>query len=276
MSPNKWELLVLTEPQSYCANIQTTSNRRKDMAQPSGLVSFALVLTPNIVLFSFRILSPELNEALSNDDSGQIASHTLALLIGLILAYRNSVVHDHEFHRSKAISALSKTYKLEDRGLWEKGEVAIQKLEARAYSDFKGRKAKSSRRRMQGNIGELNRESAELEQMVGEHSEYTVAVDGIEQKKETIEEQLEEKPNLISRFSRFISSSVERTANRRIDRRKKLVLQKSESFTTFEEDPNSAWRIPRGTQMKTSFCDSCSTYNEAESNYCSSCGSLIA
>ncbi len=201
MSPNKWELLVLTEPQSYCANIQTTSNRRKDMAQPSGLVSFALVLTPNIVLFSFRILSPELNEALSNDDSGQIASHTLALLIGLILAYRNSVVHDHEFHRSKAISALSKTYKLEDRGLWEKGEVAIQKLEARAYSDFKGRKAKSSRRRMQGNIGELNRESAELEQMVGEHSEYTVAVDGIEQKKETIEEQLEEKPNLISRFS---------------------------------------------------------------------------
>ena len=129
---------------------------------------------------------------------------------------------------------------------------------------------------MQGNIGELNRESAELEQMVGEHSEYTVAVDGIEQKKETIEEQLEEKPNLISRFSRFISSSVERTANRRIDRRKKLVLQKSESFTTFEEDPNSAWRIPRGTQMKTSFCDSCSTYNEAESNYCSSCGSLIA
>ena len=276
MSPNKWELLVLTEPQSYCANIQTTSNRRKDMAQPSGLVSFALVLTPNIVLFSFRILSPELNEALSNDDSGQIASHTLALLIGLILAYRNSVVHDHEFHRSKAISALSKTYKLEDRGLWEKGEVAIQKLEARAYSDFKGRKAKSSRRRMQGNIGELNRESAELEQMVGEHSEYTVAVNGIEQKKETIEEQLEEKPNLISRFSRFISSSVERTANRRIDRRKKLVLQKSESFTTFEEDPNSAWRIPRGTQMKTSFCDSCSTYNEAESNYCSSCGSLIA
>ena len=276
MSPNKWELLVLTEPQSYCANIQTTSNRRKDMAQPSGLVSFALVLTPNIVLFSFRILSPELNEALSNDDSGQIASHTLALLIGLILAYRNSVVHDHEFHRSKAISALSKTYKLEDRGLWEKGEVAIQKLEARAYSDFKGRKAKSSRRRMQGNIGELNRESAELEQMVGEHSEYTVAVDGIEQKKETIEEQLEEKPNLISRFSRFISSSVERSANRRIDRRKKLVLQKSESFTTFEEDPNSAWIIPRGTQMKTSFCDSCSTYNEAESNYCSSCGSLIA
>ncbi|MEC7709127.1 MAG: Ran-binding zinc finger domain-containing protein [Candidatus Thermoplasmatota archaeon] len=246
------------------------------MAQPSGLVSFALVLTPNIVLFSFRILSPELNEALSNDDSGQIASHTLALLIGLILAYRNSVVHDHEFHRSKAISALSKTYKLEDRGLWEKGEVAIQKLEARAYSDFKGRKAKSSRRRMQGNIGELNRESAELEQMVGEHSEYTVAVDGIEQKKETIEEQLEEKPNLISRFSRFISSSVERSANRRIDRRKKLVLQKSESFTTFEEDPNSAWRIPTGTQMKTSFCDSCSTYNEAESNYCSSCGSLIA
>ena len=114
------------------------------MAQRSGLVSLALVLTPNIVLFSFRILSPGLNEALSNDDFAQSVAYTLALLIGLIMAYRYSVVHDHEFRRSKAISALSKTYKLEDRGLWEKGEVAIQKLEARAYSDFKGRKATTS------------------------------------------------------------------------------------------------------------------------------------
>ena len=88
---------MLTGQQSVCAKIQTTTNRRLDVAQRSGPVSFALVLMPNLVLFSFRTLSPELNEALSNDDSGQMVAHSLALLIGLIMAYRYSVVHDHEF-----------------------------------------------------------------------------------------------------------------------------------------------------------------------------------
>ena len=267
---------MLTGQQSVCAKIQTTNNRRLDVAQRSGLVSFALVLIPNIVLVSFRKLSPELNEALSNDDFGQIVAHSVALLIGLIMAYRYSVVHDHEFRRSKAISALSKTYKLEDRGLWDKGEVAIQKLEARAHSDFKGRKATASRRRMKGNIGEINRESPELEQKIGDHSEFTVSVDGVEQIKETIEEPPKDNLNLISRVSNLISSSVEKTASRREERRKKAALQKSESFSPLVEDANSRWSIPQGTQMKTRLCGSCSTYNDAESNYCSSCGSLIA
>ena len=56
---------MLTGQQSVCAKIQTTNNRRLDVAQRSGLVSFALVLIPNIVLVSFRKLSPDLNEALS-------------------------------------------------------------------------------------------------------------------------------------------------------------------------------------------------------------------
>ena len=266
---------MLTGQQSICAKIQTTNNQRLDVAQRSGLVSLALVLIPNIVLFSFRTLSPELNEALSNDDSEQILAHSMALLIGLVMAYRYSVVHDHEFRRSKAISALSKTYKLEDRGLWERGEAAIQKLEARAHSDFKGRKATTSRRRMQGNIGEINRESPELEQKIGDHSEFTVSVDGVEQRKETTEEPQQDKPNLISQVTNFISSSVEKTATRREKRRKKDALQKSESVSPLVEDANSRWAIPQGTQMKTRFCGSCSTYNEAESNYCSSCGSLI-
>ena len=171
---------------------------------------------------------------------------------------------------------LSKTYKLEDRGLWEKGEVAIQKLEARAHSDFKGRKAITSRRRMHGKIGEINRESLELEQKIGDNSEFTVSVDGVEQKKETIEEPPEDKPNLISRVSKLISSSVEKTASRREERRKKALLQKSESSYPLLDDENSRWAIPQGTQMKTILCDSCSTYNDAESNYCSACGSLIA
>jgi len=276
MTSNKWKLIVLTGQQSVREKIQTTNNRRLDVAQRSGLVSLALVLIPNIVLFSFRTLSPALNEALSNDDSEQIVVHSLALLVGLLMAYRYSVVHDHEFRRSKAINALSKTYKLEDKGLWEKGEAAIQKLEARAHSDFKGRKAITSRRRMQGKIGEINRESPELEQKIGNHSEFTVSVDGVEQKMEANEEPPQDKPTIISRVSDFISSSVVKTASRREERRKKVALQKSESISPLVVDANSRWTIPQGTQMKTRLCGSCSTYNEAESNYCSSCGSLIA
>ena len=65
------------------------------MAQRSGLISLALVLIPNIVILSFRTMSPKINEDLSNADSGQIVAHSVALIIGLIIAYRYSVVHDH-------------------------------------------------------------------------------------------------------------------------------------------------------------------------------------
>lgn len=245
------------------------------MTQRSGLVSFALVVIPNILLVAFRILSPELNEALSNDNSGQIAVHSAAIFIGLIMAFRYSAVHDHEYRRSKAISALSKTYKLEDRGLWEKGEVAIQKLEARAYSDFKGRKASASRQRMQGNIGQINRESAELEQSMEGHSKYSISVDGIEQKMEKTEVPKQPKRTLLARLSGFFVNSIERTAIRRAERRKKEEISKIESYSSSEQDDGSRWVIPKGTQKKTRLCEHCSTYNEAESNYCSSCGSSI-
>ena len=246
------------------------------MAQRSELVSLALVMIPNIVLFSFRTLSPDLNDALSNDDLGQTVAHSLALFIGLIMAYRYSVVHDHEYRRSKAINSLSKTYKLEDRGLWEKGDLAIQKLEARAHSDFKGRKAIVSRRRMQGKIGEMNRESFELEQEMGADSGFTVTVDGVEQEKEIIEESEQEKIGIIYRISNFFSNSIEKAAIKRNERRKKEETRKIEAFSAFEEVADSTWSIPQGTLRKTRLCASCSTYNEAESDYCSSCGSLIA
>lgn len=245
------------------------------MAKRSGLVSFALVAIPSIFLVTFRILSPELNEALSNDDFGQIAVHLVTIFIGLIMAFRYSAVHDHEYRRSKAIKALSKTYKLEDRGLWEKGEVAFQKLEARSYSDFKGRKASASRQRMQGNIGQINRESTELEQRMEDHSEYSISVDGIEQKMEKTEVPNQPKRNLFARISEFFVNSIERSATRRAERRKKEEIMKIDSYSSSEQDDSSRWVIPKGTQKKTRLCEHCSTYNETESNFCSSCGSSI-
>ena len=238
-------------------------------------------MIPNIIVIAFRTLSPELDEALANDDLGQILTHLLATVIGIILAFRYSRVHDHEFRRSKAIDALSRTYKMEDKGLWEKGEVAIQRLEARAHSDFKGRKASRSRMRMQGSIGQLNRELGELEHNEDD-SEYSVSVDGIEIIKEKKGEQKLPEKSFFQLIANYFSSLVDKSANKRAEKnkqevKKKLSIAKEiDDFQSFSSAGGSQWVIPDGTQRKTRFCNSCSTYNDAVSDYCTSCGSFMS
>ncbi len=238
-------------------------------------------MIPNIIVIAFRTLSPELDEALANDNLGQILTHLFATVIGIILAFRYSRVHDHEFRRSKAIDALSRTYKLEDKGLWEKGEVAIQRLEARAHSDFKGRKASRSRMRMQGNIGQLNRELEELEHNEDD-SEYSVSVDGIEITQEKKGEQKMPEKSLFQLIANFLSSLVDKSANKRAEKHNQEVKKKQsitkeriDDFQSFSSAGGSQWVIPDGTQRKTRFCNSCSTYNDAVSDYCTSCGSFM-
>ncbi|MAF19466.1 MAG: hypothetical protein CL966_01845, partial [Euryarchaeota archaeon] len=195
------------------------------MVQRSGLVALALILIPNVIVMAFRTLSPELDEALTNDDSGQILIHTSALVIGIFLAFRYSRIRDHEFRRSKAVNALSRTYKLEDKGLWEKGEVAIQRLEAKAHSDFKGRKASFSRMRMQGSIGQLNRELEESEHNEDD-SEYSISVDGIEITQERSHEQNMPERKIWEVIANILSSLVDKSANKRAEKQKRAVEKK--------------------------------------------------
>ena len=252
------------------------------MVQRSGLVSLALIMIPNIIVIAFRTLSPELDEALVNDDLGEILTHLFATAFGIILAFRYSRVRDHEFRRSKAIDDLSRTYKMEDKGLWEKGEVAIQRLEARAHSDFKGRKASRSRMRMQGSVGQLNRELEELEHNEDD-SEYSVRVDGIEIVKERKEEKKFSEKKISELVANFFYSLVDKSANKRADKNKQELKKKQsitndriEDFQSFSSTGGSQWVIPDGTQRKTRFCNSCSTYNDAVSDYCTSCGSFMS
>jgi len=44
-------------------------------------------MIPNIIVIAFRTLSPELDEALANDDLGEILIHLSATAIGIILAF---------------------------------------------------------------------------------------------------------------------------------------------------------------------------------------------
>ena len=248
------------------------------MAHRSEAVSVALILLPNIFIVSFRIFSPELNDALSNDNFSEIAIHSVAMILGLFMMWRYRFIDDHEYRRSKAIDDLSRTYKLEDRGLWEKGEVAIQKLEARAYSDFRGRKGNVARKRMQSNIGELNRESREVEQADGQ-STYSIQIDGVEQNSTSGDINQIKSKGVVSRVAEFFAHSIERSASRRIERKKKIELApKKDGYSYPELDDGAQWVIPDQTQnrRKARFCNQCSTYNEPESNYCSSCGSPIS
>ena len=170
---------------------------------------------------------------------------------------------------------------MEDKGLWEKGEVAIQRLEARAHSDFKGRKASRSRMRMQGSIGQLNRELEELEHNEDD-SEYSVSVDGIEIIKKRKDEQKLPERKIWELVVNFFSSLVDKSANKRAKKNKQevkknqsIMKERIDDFQSFSATRGSQWVIPDGTQKKTRFCESCSTYNYAVSDYCTTCGSFM-
>ena len=91
---------------------------------------FGLLLTPTIVLLVVRMSLPVVDSILVSDRNTLIGIHAFAILIGLILAGRSTKNKDHEFLRSGAIDRLSRTYELEDGGLWSRADEALARLEA--------------------------------------------------------------------------------------------------------------------------------------------------
>ena len=53
------------------------------------------------------------------------------------------------------------------------------------------------------------------------------------------------------------------------------MKERIDDFQSFSATRGSQWVIPDGTQKKTRFCESCSTYNYAVSDYCTTCGSFM-
>ena len=248
------------------------------MATRSRLMSVALIAVPNFILISFRISSSEFNEALTNDNLSEIALHFIALLLGIILVYRSSAVKDHEYHRSKTIDRLSSIYRKEDKGLWNKGEDAINKLEAKAHSSIRGRKASLARDKMQGRIGSLNKESIEIDTQPADLSSYSIRVDGIEQKTEQDSQSDEEGKN-IGGLKNLISKIIDRSAEKRISRKSLIETNtdNSEKGKSSESYSESLWDIPaeKNFEIPSKACEGCGSYNAGGANYCSSCGSFL-
>ena len=248
------------------------------MATRSRLMSVALIAVPNFIIISFRISSSEFNEALSNDNLSEISLHFVALLLGIFLVYWSSAVKDHEYHRSKTINRLSSIYRKEDKGLWNKGEDAINKLEAKAHSSIRGRNASLARNKMQGRIGSLNKESIEIETQPEDLSSYSIRVDGIEQKTKQ-DSQPDEEVKTIGGLKKFISKIIDRSAEKRISRKSLIetnadIRQKKKSSESYSD---SLWDIPveKNIQFGSKACEGCGSYNAGGADYCSSCGSFL-
>ena len=148
------------------------------MSERSPAISLALLFAPTLCVVAIRFGLPALEEIISQDYLLEISIHALALSLGALMLYRYLRVEDHEFHRSRAIKRLSKTYKSEDRGLWdEKSDRALQKLEIKANSSKRRISTKVSKR-MTGKVGSLNTEMDESE--VDDEYEAEVRISGLQ------------------------------------------------------------------------------------------------
>ena len=133
------------------------------MSERSSAISLALLFAPTLCVLAIRFGLPALEEVISEDYALEISIHAFALLLGALMLYRYLRVEDHEYHRSRAIRRLSRTYKSEDRGLWdEKSDRALQKLEIKANTSNRRISTKVAKR-MTGKVGNLNTEMDESE-----------------------------------------------------------------------------------------------------------------
>ena len=92
------------------------------MAERSPLISMALLFAPTVCVVALRFGLPNIEELLIEDIIAQVVIHSLAIILGIIMYLKYRVVEDHEYHRSSAIKGLSKMYKMEDKGLWGRGD----------------------------------------------------------------------------------------------------------------------------------------------------------
>ncbi|MBK70417.1 MAG: hypothetical protein CMB53_03355 [Euryarchaeota archaeon] len=245
------------------------------MTERSLAMGAALFLAPSLCVVSVRFGLPALDEVISENQMIEVGIHSTALLLGLLMFLRYRRVEDHEYHRSRAIKGLSRTYKREDRGLWgEKSDLALEKLE----SGFAKKSRKSSRRskeRMSGTVGSLNSEMEEKE--VGDDFEADVRVSGIQTIVDEHKIKEETKPRRKSIASR-IGSILDSSARRRLEKKKaKEERRKVRKKANKSSQTDSEWDAPVASTMARSVvsCKQCGNLNNSGIQYCVSCGDLL-
>ena len=250
------------------------------MSERSGTIAAALFLMPSLCVISIRYGLPTVNEVISNDIIIEIGIHSLAVLIGIFMYVKYGVVEDHEYHRSAIIKRLSKSYSQEDKGLWDKSDNAMLKLEENAKSSIKGRKGQLVQAKMSGNIGSLNVESTEIEvnddldiEIVTHHRGVNTIID---------ENVLEDR--IVKSKKSFITRRLEKSASKRIERkkikqqRKKIKSNANVAKSNNNEGQDNHWDMPISSNLTKSVvpCIECGTLNNSTNPYCTSCGTYLS
>ena len=222
------------------------------MAGRSFPITLGLFLTPTIILLVLRMSLPVVDSILVSDRNMLIGIHSFAGLIGLILAGKGTKNKDHEFLRSGAIDRLSRTYELEDRGLWSRADEALARLERR--------NSKKNKIQMSGAVASINAESRELD--LGDEEPGDIRVSGVEVSKDTEgnrnSSESEKKP-VTQRKSRGISAWLDRRAERVARKRLEKIRSK--------QSENS--------MATTATCKTCGATSPYGNSYCTTCGSLL-
>jgi len=252
--------------------IQTIREWARVMAQRSPMLGLALFLAPSLCVMALRYGSEALEEVISQDAYLRYSIHAAALLAGVVMFMRYRKVEDHEFHRSRAIRKLSKTYSREDKGLWDKGEAAIQRMEAKVSAPSTGRKALKAQVLKSGTIGSLNTERSEED--IGEDNESPQpAITGISTMVD--EEAIAESkgPGAFSRISGAINRRLDASAERRISRR----ASKASKRATSKASSDGQWSTAEASSLARSVisCTACGALNNSGTPYCTSCGDFL-
>lgn len=194
------------------------------MTERSPMIGAALLLAPTLCVGALRFGLPNIEVLLKQDLVAQAIIHGLAIIIGILMFLRYRVVEDHEYHRSSAIKNLSSMYRMEDKGLWSKGDAALERLEEQARGKPKGRAGLRFQQKMQGSVSELNKEGSELElDRDDARMEVDVQVEGMA----TIVDAQVADSSESSKLSGSLGSSAEASAQRRL--KKELARREREA-----------------------------------------------
>ena len=192
------------------------------MAQRSPLISAGLLLALTICVVALRFGLPNIEELLKQDLIAQAIIHTIAVILGIIMYLKYRVVEDHEYHRSSAIKGLSSMYRLEEKGLWSRGDSALEKLEAQARREPKGRAGLRFQKRMSGRVSDLNKEGSELElDSQDSRMDVDVQVEGVSYNSDTKATQSEDENKPAGALGASAEASAQRRLAKELARREK-------------------------------------------------------
>ena len=196
------------------------------MVQRSPMISAGLLLAPTLCVVALRFGLPNIEVLLKGDLLAQAIIHGIAIILGIIMYLRYRVVEDHEYHRSSAIKGLSNMYRLEDKGLWSRGDAALEKLEAQARTKPRGRAGIRFKQRMGGSISDLNKEGTQLELNI-EDSRMDIEVDvqGRATPNETNSAESEDSSKLTGTLGVSAEASAQRRLAKELARREKQAAR---------------------------------------------------